>query len=678
MAENAGWISKLAQDSGEALLVAALLVPACLLYRDMQLDRLGRAAFWGFVAVLLFHRALDITDEIRALDGVALVGDGARSRELLRSMLPSFYLGFLCLVLYKLVTSLVHTKARLTREKTKLLEEIAGHSSTQRDLEETEQNFRELAESTAAAIFVLQGDRCRDANSSALRLIGSTAEEIADRVYSSLPFAPALHSRGPDSAPDKNDTLRTREVSFNGPEGDLCWLEIRSTPIEYGRASATLVTAFDITERKIAEEARHAYDEEIGQLRKLESLGLLAGGVAHDFNNLLVAILGHADLALLEVPPESTARENLTQIRTATRHASDLAGELLAAAGKGKRLVEAIDLSQAISEIVRLVAGPIPENITIEEAHEDSLPSVDGDATQIGQVILNLLQNAKEALEDGGGTIRVRSGRASAVSAATRHGPLRASDTTPYVYLEVQDDGPGIDQALRSRIFDPFFTTKRTGRGLGLAAALGIVRGHGGSLEVETAKGRGTTMRVLLPAGASASPPRKPPSKERGKPRHFGGQVVLVIDDEESVRNTLGTLLEHVGFSVLLAADGRQGIELFRRHSSSISLVVLDMTMPGMGGEETLREIRRISADTRVVLVSGYDKKEAGSRFAGQQLAGFLQKPFGLGELISKERLTDRATSQPRASASRQFPPPEGTGERAAGGRWPAPREGDR
>ncbi len=394
----------------------------------------------------------------------------------------------------------------------------------------------------------------------------------------------------------------------------------------------------NIIERRRSEEARHKLESQIHHAQKLESLGVLAGGIAHDFNNLLMGVLGNASLALAELPPESPARESVTHIEQAALRAAELAKQMLAYSGKGKFIIQRLNLSRIVEEMSHLLQVSISKKVFLRYNFASNLPSVEGDPTQIRQVIMNLITNASDAVGDRSGIITISTGALYADTAYLSESYL--DDDLPegyYVYVEVSDTGCGMDEETRSKIFDPFFTTKFTGRGLGLAATLGIVRGHKGAIKVYSEVGKGTTIKILFPA--CELPEDEPEGQEAKLEEDWKPSgTILLVDDEESVRVVCRRILESRGFQVLTANDGRTGVDLFRKEAGRITLVILDMTMPHMDGEEAFRELRRIRSDVRVILTSGYSEQDAIGRFAGKGLAGFIQKPFLPSALLEKIR----------------------------------------
>jgi signal transduction histidine kinase/CheY-like chemotaxis protein len=411
-------------------------------------------------------------------------------------------------------------------------------------------------------------------------------------------------------------------------------LEVARTALEArtGELEAA-VTALqsEIQEREKAEAERLAMEARVLEVQKLESLGVLAGGIAHDFNNLLVGMLGNAGLALLELPPDSQAREPITEIEIAARRAADLSREMLAYSGRGKFVIAPFDLSALVREMTHLLHVSIGKSVVIRYDLAPQPVIVEGDATQLRQVVMNLVVNASDAIGERNGVITLTTGvmaadRSYLASTFVDEG-LAPGD---YAYLEVSDTGSGMDAATQARIFDPFFTTKFTGRGLGLAAVLGIVRSHRGALKVYSEPGKGSTFKLLIPASQEAAPdaPTAPaPSKAR-----LSG-CVLVVDDEPVVRSVAVAILRRLGLEIVEAVDGEAGVAAFRDEPDRFGLVLLDLTMPRLGGADAFTQIRALRPKVPVVLMSGFNEADASGRFAGKGLAGFLEKPFSPQDL---------------------------------------------
>jgi PAS domain S-box-containing protein len=386
----------------------------------------------------------------------------------------------------------------------------------------------------------------------------------------------------------------------------------------------------DITEFKRAE-------QRLRDAQKLESLGLLAGGVAHDFNNLLVGVIGNASLAQDMLPPDHPVAELLTGVLKTGEQAAHLTRQMLAYSGKGKFLVEALDLSALIPDMSGLVRPSIPKKVVLYLDLEKDLPPIQADRGQVQQVFMNLVLNAAEAIGSHEGLIAVKTGVENVTAGYARQHPEAAGiQPGKYVYLEVSDNGCGMDEATKARIFDPFFTTKFTGRGLGLAAVAGIVRGHKGAIAVGSAPGKGSCFTVLFPAAARAV---EEPKSAVPEPALQGAGVVLVVDDEQVVLQMAKRALERQGYTVLLSDSGRAAIDLLRRHPGEIGLVILDLSMPNMNGEEALPEIRKLRPGVKVVVSSGYSESETMVLFKGQRVSGFIQKPYTAAALAEKVKV---------------------------------------
>jgi signal transduction histidine kinase/CheY-like chemotaxis protein len=410
----------------------------------------------------------------------------------------------------------------------------------------------------------------------------------------------------------------------------------------------------EMGERALAEEARRAIEAKVLDVQKLESLGVLAGGIAHDFNNLLVAILGNASLALLDLPDDSPARQSIADIEIASQRAGELARQMLTYSGRSRFQIEPIELAELVRELMTLLQVSIGKSVVIKLDLPGEPVIVDGDAAQIRQVVMNLVINAADAIGERSGLVTIRVGHllADAAYLADVH-PGAGLEAGHYAALEVSDTGMGMDSATQARIFDPFFTTKFAGRGLGLAAVLGIVRGHKGALRVYSELGRGSTFRVVLPlSGSSPTPVEDDDAAWSGTGR------VLAVDDDVMVRTVARRLLQSFGLTVVEAAGGREAIDCFASDPDGIDAILLDLTMPDIGGAEVFREVRAIRPDVPVVLMSGYHEDEAGAAFDGDGLAGFVQKPFTPADLAKRMRVALESVSGPPSPAE-----PSGVGE---------------
>jgi signal transduction histidine kinase/CheY-like chemotaxis protein len=412
-------------------------------------------------------------------------------------------------------------------------------------------------------------------------------------------------------------------------------LEVRVQERTNELAHANAALRNEITERRRMQVEQQALEAKMQQTQKLESLGLMAGGIAHDFNNMLTSILGNANLALMDTPEGLPAQDCLREVIKSSQRAADLCGQMLAYSGRGRFLIEAVHLSTLVRETAGMLELSVSKRARLELKLANDLPPVEADATQLRQVVMNLVINASEAIERKDGVITVTTSVQRCDQDFLEE--AIAVDALPegdYVLLEVSDNGCGMDAATQEKIFDPFFTTKFTGRGLGLAAVLGIVRGHGGTIRVQSQPQAGTTFTILLPPAPDAkdmSRPKATSVKEQQSPHHHG--VVLLVDDEFPVRTVAKRLLERLGFQVLTAKDGQEAIILYRDKSAEIDCVLLDLTMPELDGIATLHELRRIRPEVRAVLTSGYSEHELGRQFAQDGLAAIVQKPFTIEAL---------------------------------------------
>jgi PAS domain S-box-containing protein len=403
---------------------------------------------------------------------------------------------------------------------------------------------------------------------------------------------------------------------------------LRVTGAETGAPMGFVVLVRDITEpRRLQEMLRKS--------QKLEGIGLLAVGVAHDFSNLLTGILGNASLALESAPADIA--DHLRQVMQAGELAAGLARQLLVYAGKGKCVTRSTDVAELVRDLIPLIRANIPREVEIVLDLEPEVPPVEGDAAQLLQVVMNLVINGAEAVGKAGGTVRVHvhSKHLEGADVRLRYYAADRVESGQFVAIQVSDTGCGMDEATQSRIFDPFFTTKLLGRGLGLAAALGIVRQHRGGIRVESAPGRGTTFEVVIPASV-AGLGETPEGAVSSLPAMPCG--VLVIDDEAIVRTVIQAVLERSGYRLTVAENGRQGVELFARSPDEFSIVLLDLSMPVMGAEEALGLLLRLRPNAKVLIVSGYDESEVIRLFGHRHIAGFLQKPFTAGRLLQKVR----------------------------------------
>ena len=532
------------------------------------------------------------------------------------------------------------------------LAKVMRDSSEQKQSDELLQYHLNLADAIATnaaeALFLVNADgRTTFANPSAEAMFGwSQGELIGEFLHDKL------HSTCPDEASHSiaecphmkvlvsGETLRGQEDFFRHRDGRLVPITCSTAPIMGdGQIAGAVLVVRDISEEKLADQVEREREEALRQAQKLESIGVLAGGIAHDFNNLLTGIMGNAGMARRAVQAGRTehAATLLGDVLKASERAADLTRQLLAYAGKGRFLVQPLDVCQLITEVSTLIRTSISKKITLVLDVPEECPAIEGDRTQLQQLVMNMVINGGEAIGDEPGTLTVR----LRVEHFTERRERMRTEGFPifpgeYIRIDVIDTGAGMDQETRNRIFEPFFTTKFLGRGLGLSAALGIVRGHRGAIGVRSEPGSGTTFTVLLPVlRATYAPPRdsEETSPDRERP---GVGTILVVDDEPAVRALSESILTEAGYSVVLAEDGLQAVQQVESMGERISLVVLDLTMPRMAGAETARELRIILPSVPIVAMSGYGDLEVMERFRGAQIDDYLPKPFSPEQLVAK------------------------------------------
>jgi two-component system cell cycle sensor histidine kinase/response regulator CckA len=445
------------------------------------------------------------------------------------------------------------------------------------------------------------------------------------------------------------------------------------SPVRDGSGSIVGVAVYlrDITEQRAAElelERYRGHLEEVVEQRtselraahaqllhaqKLESLGVLAGGIAHDFNNLLAIMLARAELYFREAHEGESGYPHISIIRDTAFEARTLTRQLLGYAGKGKLVAEPLRVNHVVQNMAQLLRASVSKDVRLELEPSAEPLAVHGDDTQLRQVLLNLVTNAAEAIGSGVGTIVIRTGIQD-IAAGMPERALFTSQLSSgrYAYLEVEDTGAGIALADRAKIFDPFFTTKFTGRGLGLAAVLGIVKGHQGTVLVDSSPGRGSRFRVLLPAiDPRLLPNPRTPERELGR-GYRGSGCVLVVDDEPAVRAATVAILSSSGYRVLEAEGGEVATRLFLARGAEVDVVLLDLAMPGMNGEQTLVELKRLRPDVPVVLLTAYAEDELRLRGIRGQLAGIVAKPFSYEELVNAVKGAAAPISSPQPESS--------------------------
>ncbi len=424
--------------------------------------------------------------------------------------------------------------------------------------------------------------------------------------------------------------VKNLEARLRRKDGSIITALVSSRLIELDGRPCTLNIARDITEHNQAIVEKQSLEKQLLHAQKLESLGVLAGGIAHDFNNILTSIVGNADLALMRLNPASPAIDNLHKIELSASRAADLAKQMLAYSGRGKFVVETLDINSLLTEMLNILEASISKKADLRLNLPPSLPAIDADATQIRQIVMNLVINASEAIEGNSGVIAIITGCADCDKNYLKDVALDKNiKEGRYVFLEITDSGCGMDKETLSKLFDPFYTTKFTGRGLGMAAVQGIVRGHNGFIHVYSEPAKGSSFKVFLPA----SDRLVETINDRVQNYDWkGAGKVLLVDDEETVRDIGREMLNVLGFTTVTANDGVEAVEIFKA-ASDFNFVILDLTMPRMDGEQCLYELKRLNPDVKVIMSSGFSESEVTQKFAGKGLVGFIQKPYRLSVL---------------------------------------------
>ncbi|MBP8000733.1 MAG: PAS domain S-box protein [Chloroflexi bacterium] len=521
-----------------------------------------------------------------------------------------------------------HLSIIINTQKLKIAEEA---------LRESEERFRIFAETSFNGIVITINGKAVEMNESFAHMFGYTREELLGKTPADVFTAESAQRV---YAYMKHNHEGVLEVTGVRKDGSTLPVEVTAKTIVYKGQAARLAGIRDLTQRELQAEA-------LRQMQKIESLGLLAGGVAHDFNNLLVAILGQASVALAKMRYEEAARPHIEKMKKAAERAAALTHQLLAYSGGGQFNMQTVQLNDLIQENIHLFEVALPPSVRLETNLDPHLPPIEADAGQMQQVLMNLIINGAEAIQNDDGYVHLSTQILWLEGEEKERHYWRLTGQPlspgPYVCLQAEDNGIGMDEALLARIFDPFFTTKATGRGLGLAAVLGIMRGHQGGISVTSQLGRGTRYSLLFPALISPSTQIEELAEMPAPPPET--QTILVIDDERWVREAMDDILSLDGFTVFAAADGQTGLRLFQEHHTSINLVILDLSMPGLSGEATYKRFRQIEPQIKIVLSSGYSEKEVIPRFQNDVLTTFLQKPYDQHQLIRTVR--QALTAQP-------------------------------
>ncbi len=426
------------------------------------------------------------------------------------------------------------------------------------------------------------------------------------------------------------------ELELIGNRGRKVIVEIRENPVvENGRTVAIVGSATDITAHKKAEQEREALQRQLIQAGKMQSIGTLAGGIAHDFNNILGIILGNAQLAMLDLPQENRVRSRINEIETACLRAKDVVLQLLSFSRQREQRKQPLNPAKLVSDTVRLLRASIPSSIEILYQNHEPIQTINANPTQIQQVIINLCNNAAQAMEPGGGTLTICLEMADAHDLTIPE--LEAFSATEAVRLTIEDTGTGIDPAIQDRIFDPYFTTKEVGKGsgMGLAMVHGIVHNHGGVISVKSEMGCGTVFTVLLPA--SPMPPADEVAADSGSVPG-GTESILIVDDEKGLTQILEAMLTNLGYTVKTNQDPEEALTTFTASPSRFDLIITDMTMPHINGLELCAAIKKIRPDIPVIVCTGHNSQPNADFLKHADIAAVVMKPVTTTEIAQTIR----------------------------------------
>lgn len=514
---------------------------------------------------------------------------------------------------------------------------------------EREANLATLFTSIRDMIFVLDaGCMILRVNPAVSEILGYSEQEVLGRSIWDMQFIPDVALARAHTDEIISGGRSTCELRLTVKDGCELSVEIAIVAGYWDQRPAYFALARDITERVEAEQVRMSLERQIQVARRLESLGILAGGVAHDFRNLLTVIMGNAELAVEMMEPQHPAQQRLDLVLQTAQHASDLCRQMLTYSGRGPVSMEIFHPQALFEEVIPLLKNMVSPKTTLALDIADALPPIEGDVSQLRQIILNLLVNAADAIGDQPGEVKVSLAQVTCTKEDWLQATLRPEcDLDEYVLLSVSDSGCGMDEDTQKRLFDPFFTTKIAGRGLGMAAVMGIVRAHRGGIIVDSEPGKGSCFRIFLPISSEAPAQVLAETCEPYAPVGSAGDILLFVDDEVDLHDVARAAGRREGFEVLTAANGMEAVECYLQHGDTIRLVVLDMTMPVMDGRQTFQELRRLDPNVRVIVASGYSTSDFEQEFAGSQLVGVLHKPYSIANLqafIQKYRSAIRRT----------------------------------
>jgi len=514
---------------------------------------------------------------------------------------------------------------------------IHDRKMAEEKLKESEASYRDLFNHGIDAIYIQnRKGEFIDVNRGAEKMYGYSREEMTGKTPEFLSAEGKNNMDEVRSALRKAELGEPQQFEFWGKRknGEVFPKIVRLNKGRFFGEEVVFAFAVDMTEQHRAEEERRKIERQFIRSRNLESLGFLAGGIAHDFNNILTGILGNTGLLRKTMEKSVMGNKYIDRIESSTARAAELCSQLLAFSGKGKFVILPVDINSIVLELTRLLETALPNHIQLKNRIRDVLPFIDVDPTQFKQIVMNLILNASDSIGDEQGTITIRTGMEHGLKRDEKAVYFLTENTNPseFIYLEVGDSGEGIEDKMIERIFDPFFTSRSMGKGLGLSAVIGIVKSHGGYLRVKSTLGCGSSFRLYFPVSSKEAVEEKKPARRTDF--YPGEGTILIADDEPTIREMAGVTLENHGFEIIVAADGREAVEIYRRKKKDIILLVLDLTMPELDGIEVIKEIHRSDPEVKAILSSGFSRHEAIEDLEQKGFSAFLPKPYKPEDLI--------------------------------------------
>lgn len=517
------------------------------------------------------------------------------------------------------------------------IQDITARKNAEEALRESEERFRNLLQEVPS--IAVQGygpdGTAQYWNQASEKLYGYSAQEAIGRNLLDLIIPPEMRGDVEQAIRHMAETgqpIPASELSLMRKDGSQVPVFSSHTIVKVsGRVQELFCLDIDLSERKQAEQEKMELEQQLQHAQKLESLGVLAGGIAHDFNNILAIIVGHCSLAMVD---PDRAENSIPVIEQAAQRAAGLCRQMLAYAGKSQFVQTRFDLGGLVDEMVQMLSSSLPQNAVIKLDSPAEMPFISGDASQIRQVVMNLIINASEAIGESHGEIRVSRAK-TAIEAGQPVTDHLGKNIAPgwYVCLEVTDNGCGMDNETRQRLFEPFYTTKFTGRGLGMSAVLGIITSHGGALQLFSQPGQGTTFKVYLPVHISCDLVGDESFDQKPVEPWQGSGTILLVEDEESVMSVAQTMLEMLGFRVVGACNGKEALTLYQKNAIDISLVVTDVGMPVMDGYALFRELKALNPELPIIVSSGFGDTVVTSKISGGAAAGLISKPYSFDQL---------------------------------------------